>query len=137
MKFALTERELHRAVGTLLRLCGIEYVESRMDKRTTQRRGVPDILFAVPQGAVAWELKLPGKKLDPEQQAMFVRMTTRPNGWQCRVIHSVDEALAELRRLGLLDNSPEQSETAQAGVTGRHLKPGPAPVPLRKQAQLP
>jgi hypothetical protein len=101
MKFQVTERELHKSVGNVLRLRGIEYVESRMDRRTTQRRGVPDFLFAVSTAAVAWELKLPGKKLDPEQQAMFARMTTAPNGWRCCVITSVDQALGELRKLGL------------------------------------
>lgn len=107
-----SERDLHRQVGALLRLRGIEYFESRMDKPTTQRRGVPDILFCVtlkvkgpgdlrwPVG-VGWELKLPGKKLDPDQEQMLERMTSPPNAWCVRCVHSVDEALMELKRLGL------------------------------------
>jgi hypothetical protein len=111
-----SERDLHRAVANLLRLRGIEFFESRMDRKTTNQIGTPDFIFAVSYRpnyddttasllnwpvACGWELKLPGRKLDPEQQAMFARMTTAPNGWQCCVITSVDQALAELRRLGL------------------------------------
>ena len=115
---AQTERDLHKYIRGLLELRGIEFIESRMDKRTTQKRGVPDFLFTVAfhpvpemkDGAVvmswwpiacAWELKLPGRVLDPDQKAMFERLSTRPNCWCCRVIRSVDEALAELKKLGL------------------------------------
>jgi hypothetical protein len=111
-----TERDLHKQIANILRLRGIEFFESRMDKRTGRPRGEPDFLFCLAYRpnyddttasllnwpvACAWELKLPGKKLDPEQQKMFERMTAGPNGWQCHVITSVDEALAELRKLNL------------------------------------
>ena len=107
-----SERELHRAVASVLRLRGIEFFESRMDRKTTRPKGEPDFLFAVwskPDGVVskgqpepcAWELKRAGRKLDADQVKMFERMTASPNTWCCRVIHSVDEALEELRRLGL------------------------------------
>jgi hypothetical protein len=111
-----SERDLHKQIANLLRLRGIEFFSSRMDKRTTTQVGMPDFLFSIKYRpsyddttasllnwpvACAWELKLPGKKLDPEQQAMFERMSTGTNGWQCSVITSVDEALAELRKLNL------------------------------------
>ena len=94
-----SERDLHKAVGNLLRLRGIEFFESRMDRKTTRRKGEPDFLFALERAAVAWELKLPGRQLDPEQEKMFQKMSAKPNGWICRIIHSVDEALSELKRL--------------------------------------
>jgi hypothetical protein len=111
-----TERDLHKQIANLLRLRGIEFFESRMDRKTTRPKGEPDFLFCIAHKpspdettgslltwpvAMGWELKLPGKKLDPEQQAMFARMSTGPNGWQCCVISSVDQALDELRKLNL------------------------------------
>lgn len=111
-----TERDLHKHIANLLRLRGIEFFASRMDKRTTRPKGEPDFLFSVsykPQPdntaaalmtwaiAVGWEIKMPGRQLDPEQQKMFSRMAAAPNGWQCRVISSVDEALTALGEMGL------------------------------------
>jgi len=114
---AQTERELHKHIGNLLRQRSIEFIESRMDRKTTQKRGVPDFLFSIwvraPDKdapfagfktwpvALAFELKLPGKKLDPEQVKMFESLSKPPNAWHCVCIHSVDEALAELKRFGL------------------------------------
>lgn len=109
------ERQLHREIGNLLRLKGVFFVESRMDRKTTTQVGVPDFLFSVlvwiedkltqttieiPQ-AQAWELKVNGRPLDPEQQKAFETMSAKPNGWSCRVIRSVDQALEELRKIGL------------------------------------
>jgi len=111
-----TEKELHRHIGNLLRLRGIEFFESRMDRKSTMKIGTPDFLFCVafkprPDNttkslltwpiAIGWEIKMPGKDLDPEQAAMAERMSSAPNGWRCQVIHSVDEAIAELRKLRL------------------------------------
>lgn len=118
MAEAKTERELHKQVANLLRLRGIEFFDSRMDKRTSRPVGEPDFVFAVWieatradknqlavldrwPAACGWELKLPGKNLDPDQAAMFEKLTKHPNAWICRVIRSVDEALAELKKLGL------------------------------------
>jgi hypothetical protein len=111
-----SERELHKQVANLLRLRGIEFVESRMDRKTTNQVGTPDFLFAIqhkpkPDGSTAsllnwavacgWEIKMPNKKLDVEQEKMFERMPVQPNGWRCCVISSVDQALEELKRLGV------------------------------------
>ena len=110
-----SEKELHRGIENLLRLRNIVFFHSRTDKRTTRPVGEPDFLFSVIIVAdsdkthqqrlswpisCAWEIKLPGKRLDPEQEKMFASMTARPNSWCCRVIHSVQEALDELRKLG-------------------------------------
>jgi hypothetical protein len=111
-----SEKELHKQIENLLRLKGVQFFSSRMDKRTTTQVGMPDFIFSLafkpspdqtmgsllswPLGC-AWELKLPGKKLDAEQQAMFDRMTTSPNAWCCRLITSIEQALEELQKLGL------------------------------------
>jgi hypothetical protein len=106
-----TERDLHKAVANVLRLRGIEFFDSRMDRKTTRPKGEPDFLFSVwiesnyehlsCVNACAWELKLPGRQLDPDQVKMFERMKAAPNSWQCCVVSSVDQALEELKRLGL------------------------------------
>jgi len=75
----------------------------------------PTVLFAVQvsdfdkseqQGhswplACAWKIRLPGDVLDREQQIHLDNLSTTPNAWCCRVIHSVEEAVAELQRLGI------------------------------------
>ncbi len=108
-----SERDLHRQIENLLRLKDIVFFSSRMDRRTTTQVGMPDFIFATICSSTvkatldfatfalpcAWELKVAGRPLEPEQVKMFERM--RKNGWACRVIRSVDDALAELKRLGL------------------------------------
>lgn len=104
------ERDLQRQIVALLRLKGIEPIVSRMDKRTSNNVGTPDILFCVhveidssSWAAVgcAWEVKFGDGKLSVEQQRMHVRMSTPPNGWRIRVIRSVDEAIEELQLIGI------------------------------------
>ena len=112
---AKSEKELQRAIVGLLRLKGIEPIVSRMDRRTSNNVGTPDILFAVEtkseaEGiaggflitiACAWEVKMPGKSLEPHQRKMSETLANSPNGWRVRVIHSIDEALALLREMGI------------------------------------
>ena len=99
------ERELQDQIANLLSLKGIVAIRSRMDRKTSNQVGTPDFLFSVEHGLrsvpCAWECKLPGKKLSPEQQKMAVEMLAPPNAWVYKVITSVDEALMELKRLGL------------------------------------
>lgn len=100
-----SEKELQSLIVALLRLKGIEPIVSAMNKRTTNNVGLPDILFAVNGRrrfyACAWEIKMPGSKLSWEQVKMAERLEDLPNGWNWRVIRSVDEALEELRRMGI------------------------------------
>lgn len=111
-----TERKLHHDIENLLRLKNVCYFHSRTDRKTTRPKGEPDFLLSVlmqkltksdPTNvvpvtvAIALEVKLPGKKLSPEQEEMFRRMTAFPNGWMCRVVHSVDDVLAILKDLGV------------------------------------
>jgi len=104
---ARSEKELQNQIINLLRLKGIEVNVSRMDKRKTDRVGWPDLTFALDDAdnyvyyPCAWEVKLPGQKLDSDQEAMRQKLTTAPNGWDYCVIHSVDEALKELKSMGV------------------------------------
>ena len=106
------ERELQKHIVNYLRLQGIEVNVSRMDKRKTDRKGWPDLTFAVtvtldfPKGRIvkipcAWEVKFGNGKLSPEQEKLAARLTAPPNGWLFRVIRSLDEAREELRRMGI------------------------------------
>lgn len=111
------ENDLQIQIVSFLRVNGIESIYQRTDKRTRTKRGTPDIMFAARargvthQGtscepyaviACAWELKVEDNDQSKEQIAMQKTLTTPPNGWIYRVIRSLDEAIAELRRLGVL-----------------------------------
>jgi hypothetical protein len=102
----------------LLRLKGVEPLTAPIGKKSRIKTGWPDISFAVTKKidlwngayiaghdyqvrAYGWELKLGGDELSKEQQHMHVRLSTPPNAWRIRVIRSVDEALTELKELGL------------------------------------
>lgn len=104
------ERDLKKLVLSLLTLHGIVPIHSRMDQATTTEVGLPDILFAVENltagvaprvYACAWELKLPGEKLDEAQRKMAARMIKAPNAWRWTIITSVDDAIAALREAGI------------------------------------
>ena len=104
-----SERDLQKQIISLLRLKGIEPIVSRMDRKTSNNVGTPDLLFAITGDlrgwewgaeACAWEIKLPGKVLEPHQEAFAKRMISNPNGWSFSVIRSVDQALKELNDMG-------------------------------------
>lgn len=115
---AKNEKQLQKLIVSLLNLRGIEVNVSRMDKRKTDRVGWPDLTFCVwgkehhsfiNSGnsetfkarlfACCWEIKMPNAGLSEEQQRLAMKLIG--NGWSCRVIRSVDEALAELKAMGL------------------------------------
>jgi hypothetical protein len=107
---ARSEKALQRQIENYLRLRGIEVIRSRMDRKTSNNVGTPDLLFAVENlsaghaprvYALALEVKLPGRKLDPEQEKMREAMTTHPNGWTHRTVNSVEEVKSFLDGLGL------------------------------------
>lgn len=106
---AKSEKELQRSIVGLLRLKGIEPIVSRMDRRTSNNVGTPDILFAVGgffngrsyDFACAWEIKMPKGELSDQQKAIGCKMIQPPNAWCHRVIRSVDQALADLRAMGI------------------------------------
>jgi hypothetical protein len=94
------ERALQSQIVNLLRLKGIEPLWHRTDKKSAATIGWPDLTFAVPDPC-AWEVKFGDGKLSDDQVAMHLRLQTPPNCWRVRTIRSVDEALAELKELGL------------------------------------
>ena len=94
-----TERQLQGQLVNLLRLRGIEPLWHRTDKRSAATVGWPDLTFALNSVPILWEVKLQGAKLSDEQQALRPRLIA--NGWDYYVLHSVDEALAILRRYGI------------------------------------
>jgi hypothetical protein len=111
-----SERQLQGQIANLLNLREIAYCWHRTDKKSHATIGWPDFTASVfmqkltkndPTDvvpvtvALALEVKLPGKKLSPEQETMFRKMTKFPNAWMCRVVYSVDDVLAILKELGL------------------------------------
>jgi hypothetical protein len=119
---AKSERILQGQIVGILRLRSIEPLWHRTDKKSAATVGWPDLTFTVyaladqrlSDGHVSdrlpkawqvfpclWEVKLPGKKLSKAQERMRALLTHPPNCWRYRVIHSVDEALAELKELGI------------------------------------
>ncbi len=103
---AKNERQLQSQIVNLLRLKGIEVCWHRTDKKSAATVGWPDLTFAVLWTgfgtiACAWEIKMPDGKLSEEQTKTAIRMQRGVNNWTYRVIRSVDEALKELRAMGI------------------------------------
>lgn len=118
-----SEKELQRQIVALLRLHNIEPIVSRMDRKTSNNVGTPDVLFSVVgewknidadcegqfQIACAWEAKMPNGKLSIEQEQMHLRMSVKPNAWHIKIIRSVQEAVDDLRELGVIPPNHEQA----------------------------
>jgi hypothetical protein len=110
---AKSERELQGMIVSLLRLRNIEVCWHRTDKASAATVGWPDLTFCVlgtqtidneplvEVYACAWEVKMPNGELSKEQSQMAIRLQSPPNNWRWRIIRSVDEALAELKAMGL------------------------------------
>jgi len=84
------EKQMQDFIETFLTEQGTAAIRSRMDRKTSNQCGTPDFLFAIKGQAVAFECKLPGRKLTEAQEKMIRKMTE--NGWRCYVINSYDEA---------------------------------------------
>lgn len=110
------ERDLQIRLRALLGLRGIAYQQSRMDKKTTGTVGWPDFTFAVNGRPVAWECKLPGKDLDEDQVRVIEQM--KANGWDVRVIRSVEQAMGHLREFDVIGVSEPDER-----VTGKQHAP--------------
>lgn len=101
------EKELQSQVVGMLRRNGIYPIVNRFGKKTTTNVGCPDILFAVNGRfvgtfALAWEFKIPPNDLSSAQLRLRVEMTRKPNAWTHSVIISYDQAVAELKALGII-----------------------------------
>jgi len=91
------EKDLQNQIEALLRRENIVPIRQRMDRRSNLEVGVPDILFSHRGRSIAWEVKLPGQKPQPEQVAMHERM--RANGWRIAVVRSYAEAVEIFKAL--------------------------------------
>jgi hypothetical protein len=93
------ERDLHREVYNELnrRRPEVWFVDSRMDRKTTQRKGIPDFLCCVNGGFLAIELKLAGHKPTEDQQRELNDLTL--SGGVAFVARSVNEVIAVLNEL--------------------------------------
>jgi hypothetical protein len=102
---AKSERDLQRQLVQYLRLRGIEILWHATHKKSTATVGWPDIIFAVMSGGFctpcAWEVKFGAGTLSPEQNDVLQRMQARPNCWRVRVIRTFNDAVDELREMGL------------------------------------
>lgn len=97
---AKRERELHDRIEALLRIRGITYVHSRMDKPSTIRVGLPDFMFCLPREKgfgipMAIEVKMPGEEPTPEQ-VQCMRELIR-DGWFVRVVRNEQQFIQALQ----------------------------------------
>ena len=95
-----SERELHAEIAAILDAKGIVFVRSRMDKKTTNRKGTPDFLFSIRGHSFAWEVKTEKGRLSLEQERMLDPMSNPPNNCNVSVIRSAGEAIEKLYELG-------------------------------------
>jgi hypothetical protein len=77
----LCESELNRN--------GIEYLH--LSPRAREKKGWPDLVFAINRVPYAVELKAPGGKLSEDQERRLSRMGNPTNGWVMRVLRSFEE----------------------------------------------
>jgi hypothetical protein len=94
-----SEKQLQDQIVGFLERNNVVVIRSRMDRKTSINVGTPDLLFSVRMRAVAFEVKLPGKKPTEEQRNLMLRMTG--NGWACFIIHSYDEAVEVFKNISL------------------------------------
>jgi hypothetical protein len=96
---AKDERELQKQIASYLRLLGLWFSQSRMDRRTSNTVGTPDFVFPYAGGRyVAWEVKCPwSRSLRPEQAKAREAIIAQGGEW--RLVTSLAEAQAHLREL--------------------------------------
>ena len=102
-----SEKQLQDQIVGFLERNNTVVIRSRTDKATTTAVGTPDLLFALKGRAIAYEVKLPGKKPTKEQSEMMLKMSG--NGWLCYVVESYDEAVTIYKKTFLqftLDQVP-------------------------------
>jgi len=95
-KFAdRSEKDLHKLIWAELTRRGIVVIHSRMDRRSTTAKGIPDFCFALPGTAygipIAVEVKTATGQLTREQKITMELM--EKNGWETHVVRSFDEFL--------------------------------------------
>ena len=99
---AARERELHDQVANLLRLRGVRYLgHSRMDRKTSRRKGEPDFIFSwqclKSSKSCAIELKTDSGELSENQRLCIADM--RSDGWEVIVARNLEDVKAWLDSL--------------------------------------
>jgi hypothetical protein len=95
---AKDERELQRDIANYLRLHGLWFTQSRMDRRASNTVGTPDFLLAYKGRFVAWECKVAwATKLRREQAEARDRITAQGGAW--KLITTIADAQAHLREM--------------------------------------
>ena len=91
-KFAdRAEKELHKLIWAELTRRGIVVIHSRMDRKSTTAKGIPDFCFVYDRLPFAIEVKTATGQLTREQKTTMELMER--NGWQTAVVRSFDEFL--------------------------------------------
>lgn len=68
------ERDLQNDMDGILRQRNLFFVRSRMDRKTTTRKGVPDYMIVLPGGrALLVEAKVEGGELSEDQKIVFTQ----------------------------------------------------------------
>lgn len=90
------ERDIHDEIEQWLRQNGWWYCHSRMDKRTTTARGVPDFICAGPNGITIYvEVKKPGGKLTLEQAG--TKCWLQKLGHKHAIVYSLEDFLKAVK----------------------------------------
>ena len=93
---AKDEREIQKLICGYLRQIGAFYIQSRMDRRTTNQPGTPDFVICYQGRTEFWEVKCPwSQRLRPEQIA--AKVSIEDNGGTWRLITSLTDAQEALR----------------------------------------
>lgn len=105
---AKSEKRVHTQIENWMRLNDIFYVHSRTDRKTTNKVGLPDFLFAWPFAGeirpVAVEVKVNGNKLSTEQAN--VRQQMIRNWWKYFLVSSLGDMIEQIN-LTQIDDTTE------------------------------
>lgn len=102
------ERELHKLIWNELTRRGILFVHSRLDRKTTQARGVPDFVACIIGLFCAFECKTATGTLSKEQEA--VRLEIIRNGGRYYLVRSFAEFRAALSDILVLQHFREEPQ---------------------------
>lgn len=102
------EKELHAQFEQWLRMKGIPFGTSRMDRKSSFSVGWPDYTLCINGRAVFCELKCGANDLDPDQIA--VRNALVAAGAVYRVCRSLLECIETVREVKSPSDSPPQAE---------------------------
>jgi hypothetical protein len=120
------ESELQKLCESELNRRGIEYLH--LSPMAREKKGWPDLVFALHGTAYAVELKSQTGTLSDDQSHRLARMEQEPNRWTVRLIRTFED----FRRL--LAEAAQQHEPKSTGVHhAEHTDPDPDPQHAQQQ----